>query len=67
MQTPIGALTGQAKTVHANLAADPEATKKLEVIASETGLPEVLVAHALRELEAGRLAAESFGGWSVLV
>ncbi len=66
MQEPLDNLSDNARRVHENLATDPNATKRLEEIASEVELGEGDTANALRELEAGTRAAESFGGWSVL-
>lgn len=66
MQEPLDNLSGNARQVHENLAADPDATKQLDVIASEIGMSEGETANALRELRAGQRAVESFGGWSVL-
>lgn len=66
MQEPLDNLSDDARRVHGNLAADPNATKKLDVIANEVGLTEGDTANALRELEAASRAVESMRGWSVL-
>jgi hypothetical protein len=66
MQEPLDNLSENAQRVHEYLDEDPERTERLEAIAHAVGLTTGRTADALRELEAGQRAAESFGGWSVL-
>ena len=67
MQEPLDNLSPDAQRVHANLMEDPDSTRPLEVIAADVGFTEGETANALRELQAAHRAAESFGGWSVVV
>jgi hypothetical protein len=66
VQEPLDNLSEQARRVHAYLEGDPDRTEHLEGIAEAVGLSEGDTANALRELEAGKRAVETFGGWSVL-
>jgi predicted Rossmann fold nucleotide-binding protein DprA/Smf involved in DNA uptake len=66
MQERLDNLSGNARRVHAYLAAIPDRTETLEVIAKSVGLTAGETEGALRELEQGRRAAQSFGGWPVL-
>ena len=69
MQEPIDNLSDGAKIVHDSLIDHPHLTTP-EAIATGPYGPQQLsaggVADALRELEAGGRAAESFAGWSVV-
>lgn len=67
MQEPLENLSESAQRVHAHLAEDPNQTEPLGVIATAADLSEGETANALRELAAADRAAESFGGWSVLL
>lgn len=67
MQEPLENLSQNSQRVHACLAADPNRTMTLEEIAGETGLKPGETADALRGLEAATHAAESFGGWGVIL
>jgi hypothetical protein len=67
IQEPLENLSQNAQRVHACLATDPNRTMSLEEIADETGLRLGETADALRGLEAATRAAESFGGWGVVV
>lgn len=66
VQEPLDNLSGYARRVHSYLDEDPNRTEQLEVIAERVCLATGKVADALRELDAGGRAVESFGGWSVL-
>jgi predicted Rossmann fold nucleotide-binding protein DprA/Smf involved in DNA uptake len=66
VQQPLDSLSQNARRVHAYLAKFPDRTETLEVIAEGVGLTAGETEDALRELEVAGLAAESFGGWSVL-
>ncbi len=66
MQEPLDNLSEEARNVHAYLDASPNSSYKLEAIAAAVGLSDGQTAYALRELQAGQRAAETFGGWSVI-
>lgn len=69
MQLPLEDLSPNARLVHTNLAADPESTRSVDTITDtlDGQLTGEEVEDALRELQAALHAAETFGGWSVLV
>lgn len=67
IQEPLENLSQTAQQVHACLVQDPNRTMSLEEISEETGLTPGETADALRGLEAATRAAESFGGWSVVI
>jgi DNA-binding MarR family transcriptional regulator len=67
VQEPLENLSQNAQRVHAYLLEDPERTSELEEIAERVGLTQGETADALRGLEAATRAAESFGGWAVVL
>ncbi len=69
MQRPLEDLSPNARLVHENLAADPESTRSVDTITDSLDgqLTGQEVEDALGELQAAGRAAETFGGWSVLL
>jgi hypothetical protein len=69
MQEPIDNLSDDAKIVHDSLTDHPDLTTPEAIADGPYGLEQLTpgqVGSALRELEAGSRAVETFGGWSVV-
>jgi DNA-binding MarR family transcriptional regulator len=67
VQEPLENLSKNAQRVHAYLMENPNRSTDLAGIAEQVGLTQGETADALRGLEAADRAAESLGGWSVLL
>lgn len=67
MQEPFDNLSRNAQIVHDDLSAYESGTRKVEAIVESLDgkLSQSEVENALIELEWGKRAAKSFGGWSV--